>query len=193
MENNLKFSHRFHTKELIFIALMSALLFVINFTIGAGIIAVTGIPGSSAFITGISNLMFLTFVALVVRKFGVLTLFYLVYAVIALPTHMAGGPPGFIWKIPLLAISAFLMDIVLYYTKFKKVGFIIGLPILTVFGFLLYLVTYYLLGMPEFEKLYSVMVVMSIIFIALGYFGMWIGFILYNKMKNKRIIAQIGS
>lgn len=181
----------FSTKELIFIALMAALLFVLNFTVGAGIIAVTGIPGSSAFITGITNLIFITFIALVVRKFGVLSLFYFVYGIIALPTHMAGGPPGFIWKVPLLVISAFLLDILLHFTKFRKVGFIIGLPVLTIFGFGSYLVVYYLLGMPEFEKLYGVIFIMSIIFIVLGYIGMWLGFVLYNKMKNKRIIRNI--
>ena len=93
----------FKTKELIFIALMAALLFVLNFTIGAGIIAATGIPASSALIDGITNLAVVTFVALVLRKFGAIALLYLVYAIIALPTHMAGGPPGFILKIPLLS------------------------------------------------------------------------------------------
>ncbi len=170
---------------------MAALLFVFNFTLGAGIIAVTGIPGGSALITGITNLIVITFVALTLKRVGSLTLLYFVYGIIALPTHMAGGPPGFIWKIPLLVISAFLFEILLYFSNYKKIGFIIGLPIFTIFGFGTYLLTYWLLGMPEFEKLSTTLHIIFIMFTILGYIGMWLGFILYNRLKNKRILAQI--
>ena len=183
----------FKTKELIFIALMAALLFVLNFTIGAGIIAATGIPASSALIDGITNLAVVTFVALVLRKFGAIALLYLVYAIIALPTHMAGGPPGFILKIPFLAGSALLFDLTIYLLKYRKSGFIIGLPILTLFGFALYIATYYFLGMPEFQKLLTALPVIFVSFTVLGYIGMWIGFKIYNRTKNKRAVLQITS
>ena len=48
----------FTTKELVFIALMGAALFVINLILAAGIIAITGIPLSSAFVTGITVAIF---------------------------------------------------------------------------------------------------------------------------------------
>lgn len=187
------FNMSFKTKELIFIALTAALLFVVNFSIGAGIIAVTGIPGASGFITGITNLIFITIVALTLRKFGAVSLLYLIYGIIALPTHMAGGPPGFIWKIPVLVLIALLFEITIYIAKFRKIGFILGLPVFVVGGMMLYLGTYYLLGMPEFDKMYSAALALAVIFTVLGYIGMWLGFILYNRLKNKRIIKQISA
>ncbi|MBI5065391.1 hypothetical protein HZA97_04075 [Candidatus Woesearchaeota archaeon] len=183
----------FKTKELIFIALMSALLFIVNFSMGAGIIAVTGIPGGSAFITGITNLIVITFVALTLKKVGSLTLLYFIYGIIALPTPMAGGPPGFMLKIPLLALSAFLFEIVMYFSNYKKIGFILGLPVFTIFGFATYLLTYWFLGMPEFDKMYSAFLALAVIFIVLGYIGMWLGFIVHNRLKNKRILSQISA
>ena len=181
----------FQTRELIFIALMAALLFVVNFSIGEGIIVATGIPGASGFITGITNVLFITFVALNLRKFGAVSLLYLVYGIIALPTHMAGGPPGFILKIPVLVLIALSYEIIIYFARFKKIGFIIGLPIFVIFGMMLYLGTYYLLGMPEFNKMYGAALTLTIVFTIFGYLGLWLGFLLYNRLKDKRIIRQI--
>lgn len=181
----------YSTKELIFIALMAALLFVINFAIGAGIIAVTGIPGGSALVTGITNLIVVTFVALAIKKFGTIGLLYLVYGILALPTDMAGGPPGFVWKIPLLAGSALVFELFLRFTNYRKLGFIVGLPIFTLFGFAVYLLAYWLLGMPEFDKLLKALPVIFVMFTILGYIGIWLGFVIYNRLKEKRIIRQI--
>ena len=44
---------KFTTRELIFIALMAALLFVTNLIISGAVISITGVPASSGFITGI--------------------------------------------------------------------------------------------------------------------------------------------
>lgn len=182
---------RFNTKQLIFIALMSALLFAINFTIGSGIISITGIPASSLFVTGITNLIVLTFVILVLKKLWSLTLLYTLYGILALPTHMAGGPPGFLLKVPIVALSVFTLEITIYLTKFKKYGFFLGLAIFTLIGSALYLTTYYLLGMPEFDKMFKAITPLTIALLILGSLGILIGFTLYNKLKNKRILQQI--
>ncbi|MDO8661539.1 MAG: MptD family putative ECF transporter S component [Candidatus Woesearchaeota archaeon] len=181
----------FTIRQLIFIALMSALLFVVNLTIGSGIIALTGIPGGSAFVTGISNLVVIVFVALTLKKFGSLSLLYLIYGLLALPTDMAGGPPGFIWKIPLLVVPTLLFDYIIWQSNYAKKGFIIGFPFFTVFGFALYLGTFWLLGMPEFSRMYNAFALLAIVFIVLGYFGMWLGFMLYNRLKNSAVLRQI--
>ena len=183
----------FTTKQLIFIALMAALLFVVNFTIGAGIIAVTEIPASSGFITGLTNVLVVTFVALTMRKFGALSLLYLVYGILALPTFMAGGPPGFVWKIPMLVLSAFIFESGLWFFRYKKYGFIISLPIFVVTGLLIYLGGFWLFGIPGLDKFIQAIPVFLVLFIMLGYLGMWLGFKLFNKFKNKRILQQITS
>lgn len=181
----------FKTRELIFIALMAALLFVVNFSIGAGIIAVTGIPGGSALVTGITNLLVLTFVALVVRRFGTLGLLYLVYGVLALPTPMAGGPPGFVWKIPLLAGSVLFFELFIRFGDYRKLWFFVGLPVFTIVGFAVYLGTYWLLGMPEFGQMLKAVPILFAALMVLGSLGIWLGFALYNRLKEKRIIRQI--
>lgn len=181
---------KFNTRELIFIALMGALLFIINFSAGGWVIAATGIPGGSAFVTGFTNLMFVAFVGLTVRKFGVLSLMYLIYGILALPTHMAGGPPGFVWKILPLVIGALVIDICIKVSGEKK-GLIIGLPLYIAVTLPLFLGIYYTLGMPEFDKMLSAAPVLAVAFLVLGYLGMWAGFKVHQKLKNKRLLKQL--
>lgn len=181
----------FTIRQMIFIALSAALLFVMNFSLGAGVIAATGIPGSSALVDGVTNLLVITFASLVVRRFGVMGTLYFIYGIIALPTHMAGGPPGFVPKIFLLAGSALVYDAIVYGFNFQRKGFIIGLPILLLGGFALYVATYSLLGMPEADKLLKAMPILIGAFLPMGYAGMWLGFKLYDRMKDKQLVRQI--
>lgn len=183
----------FKTKELIFIALMAAALFVVNLLVGSGIIAATGIVGASGFVTGLTNLIFITFTALVLKRFWSLTLLYLIYGILAIPTPMAGGPPGFFWKIIPLIITAFIFEVVVYFFHYKKRGFVIALPAFVILGISAYILTYWALGMPELEKVIAVWPIMIIAFVPLGYLGIWLGFVIYNRIKNKRVIYQITS
>lgn len=183
----------FTTRQLVFIAIMAALLLAMNFVIGAGVIAMTGIPGSSALVDGVTNLAVITVVALTVRRFGVIGALYLVYGVLAIPTHMAGGPPGFIWKAPLLALGGFLFDTVLYLTNYEKKGFFIALPVMTVVGFALYLPVYYYLGMPAFQKLWDAFPYLAGSFILLGYAGIYVGYAVYDRLKDRTVLQQLQS
>jgi len=183
----------FKTKELIFIALMAAALFVVNLIIGSGIIAATGVPGASGFVTGLTNLIFITFTALVLKRFWSLTILYLIYGILAIPTPMAGGPPGFFWKIIPLVITAFIFEVVVRIFNYRKRGFVIALPAFVVVGISAYILTYWILGMPELEKIIAVWPIMIALFVPLGYLGIWLGFKIYNRTKNKRVVYQITS
>ncbi len=183
----------FTIKGIVFIALMGALLFVVNFSLGAGIIVISGIPASSGFITGLTNLIFITLTALIIRKFGSVTLMYVVYGLLAIPTPMAGGAPGLVWKVIPLIISAFLLEIPLYAAKYKKLGFIIGVPVLIVVGAISYVLFYVLLGLPEADKFLKAIPIMLVAFTILGYIGTWLGFVIYNKIKNKSFVRQLSS
>ena len=183
----------FKTKELIFIALMAAALFVINLVIGSGIIAVTEVPGTNGFVTGLTNLIFITFVALVLKRFWSVTTFYIIYGILTIPTSMGGGPPGFIFKIIPLVITAFIFEVVIKLFNYKKKGFIIALLAFVVLGIFAYILTYWILGMPELTKILRVWPIMAIFFIILGYLGMWLGFKIYDRTKNKRVVLQITS
>lgn len=183
----------FTTKELIFLALAAALLFVLNFSIGAVVIAVTNIPLTSGFVTGITNMIVVTVVVMLLKRPGAATILCFIYSLIALPTPMAGGPPGFIWKVPLLTFGAFLFDLALLFIKNRKLAIIIGLPIMTVITNLLYVLTFYLLGMPEYKKMLAFLPLLCVSFVLLGYLGMWIGFMIYNRIRHKKIVQQISS
>ena len=185
--------HRFTTRELTFLALMAALTFVVNLVVSAGIIAATGVPASSGLITGLTNGIFVTFVALTVRRYGALALFSFIYSVLALPTNMAGGPPGFVWKIPIMVISALIAEFILCSMHHRKLGFIIAIPVYTVIDIGATVLAYWLLGLPELDALLNLVYLITVMFIVLGYVGMSIGFVLYNKMSKKRIIRQISA
>lgn len=179
----------FTTKELIFIALMSALLIVVNLVFG--VVLETISIEAAEFITGLTNTIFIAFVALTFKRLGALSLFYLIYSLLTLPFPLGGGPPGFFLKIPLLVIPIIFFDLILYFTNFQKSGFIIGLPIFIIILALTHLAIFYLLNMPQFNMLLKAIWILVIGLIVLGYVGISLGFTLYNKLKNKRIIQQI--
>lgn len=182
---------KFKTKELIFIAIMAALLFVINFVIGAWIVAATGVPGSSVLITGISNLIILTFVSLVIRKFGAATFLYFIYSIITLPTHLSGGPPGFLPKIPLMILLGLAFDIPNSIAKYRKIGFVFGMIAISIAGVILYPLAYWLFDIPSLDKLIALIPIALIAYFVLGSIGIWLGFLLHKKLKNKHIFKQI--
>lgn len=183
----------FKTKELIFIAMMAALMFVINFTIGSGIIAVTGIPGGSLFVTAITNIIAVTIISLTIKKFWTITMFYTLYGVIALPSNMAGGPPGFVWKIPCIMLTGIIFDIVVYFANYKKIGYYLVLPIDGILGQGAYMLTYYFLGMKEFAVLLKAIPYLLPVILVLGYIGLYLAFIIYDRIKDKRVMKQITS
>ena len=183
----------FTTKQLIFIALMAGLLLAINFTLGIGIITVTGIPGSSAFVTGITNAIALGLTVLIIRKIGSGGLLYLIYGLIALPTPMAGGPPGFIWKVIILALAGITFDLFIHPLKYKTWGWVIGGFFASIVGLFGLLLVYYLLQLPEFDKLAPVIIIMFVVWFVFGLIGFRIANIIYKRIKDKRLIKQISS
>src|SRR3989344_7450991 len=180
---------KFNTKELVFLAFMAAFLIALNLVIGTA--AATFSLEAGEFIGGITNAIVLTFVALTLNRFGAISIFYLIYSLLALPFPLGGGPPGFMLKIPLLVIPIIFFDLILYLTKFKKLGFVVGWPISIFALAIVHLLIFYLLEMPEFDKLLKALPILIIGLIVLGYLGIWIGFKIYNKLKDKRIIQQI--
>lgn len=181
---------KFTTKQFVFLALITALMFVVDMTLGSWIIAITGIPGTSALINTLLNLFILTISLLVLRKFGTATIIYGLYGLIALPTALAGGGPGFWPKVPLSIISGLLFEIPVILTGFKKRGFAVGL-ILLALGYLLYVPVYYLMGVPELQQIKKILIPGIIAVIVLGAIGIWLGFLVYNKIKNKSLVKQI--
>ncbi len=182
----------FTTKELIFIALMGALTFVIAFTAGSGITLATGIPVMSAVVNIIVQVFFWILTVLIIKKkFGVLTLLGTVYAILAIPTVLYGPPT--VLKIVWGVASALIADIVLYLLSYKKIAYYVSsISWLWVLGFL-ELFFFSLLGVPGIAKFIKIFPILMGIGTIEAILAVFLAFIVYNKIKQKRIVKLISS
>ncbi|MBI5065393.1 MptD family putative ECF transporter S component [Candidatus Woesearchaeota archaeon] len=181
---------KFNTKQLVFIALAAALIFVINLTIGGAINSATGIPLSSIFFTsvifGISVIIFTK----ILPKFGTWTLFLLIYSILELPTSL-GGAPGFWPKIPINVITGILADITLYFVNYKKWGMFVGFYVLATVNMFLFAFFLLLLKIPGSDKLLKILYILIPAYCIIGTIGLFMGLAIWNRIKDKRIIRQI--
>lgn len=181
---------RFLVRELIFITLMAAGLFITNMILASAIVVLTGIPLASALISGLMVAVFVAILVMTIQKFGSLTLFFLIYSILEIPTTL-GGAPGFWPKIPINVISGLLGDIFLYFTRYKKWGMYIAFYVLAAINIYAFIFFLNLLGLPNAGKTLAISHYLVLAYWVLGTIGMFIGFKIWNKIKNKRIIKQI--
>ncbi|MBI4155045.1 MptD family putative ECF transporter S component [Candidatus Woesearchaeota archaeon] len=185
------FKH-FSTKELVFIAMMSASLFIVNFVTGASLVAITGVPLSNMFINGLFIALWIFITAKIVPKFGSLAVMLGVYSILSIPTFI-GGAPGFWLKVPIITLAGFLGDIFLYLTKYKNWAIFIAYYILTTATMLTFAFVLFKLGIPAANKIIPIVHWLIIAICVLGTIGLFIGKFIYNRIKDKRIIQQISS
>jgi len=182
---------KFSTKQIVFVALMAALLFAVDFALGSWVNSISSLPGMSSFVNTLANVFVLTLAILITRKFGAPTIIYGIYGILALPTSLGGGGPGFWPKIPLCILSGLLFELPIVLSNFKRKGFIISLPLFFIIGYGAYLPVYYIMGMPEFSSLAKLFIPGAVILLIIGYIGMWLSFKVYNRIKNKSVIRQL--
>lgn len=180
----------FTTRELVFIALMAASLFVINFAMGSGIVVATGIPLSSAFVTAITIGLWVLLVIKIVPKFGTLTLFFLIYSILELPTTL-GGAPGFWPKIPINAVTGLVGDLFLMLTKYRTWSIFVAFYVLALANLSTFLLFLWVLGLPGVEKTLAIFHILIIAYWVLGTIGILLGFVVHKRIKNKGFVRQI--
>ncbi|MDP1695081.1 MAG: MptD family putative ECF transporter S component [Candidatus Woesearchaeota archaeon] len=183
---------KFTTRELVFIALMAASLFVVNLVLASGIVAATGIPLASGFLTGITIGLWALLMIKIVPKVGSLTLLFLIYSILEIPTSL-GGAPGFWPKIPINAISALIGDLFLYFTRYRNWSIFIAFYVIAVFNIGTFIYFLWLFGLPNVEKTLAIAHYLVLAYWVLGTIGILIGFTIYKRIKNKRTILQIRS
>lgn len=174
---------RFTTKDLIFITLVAAFNFVIDFLIVAPINTLTGIHGSGFLIDVIFINAIVTIVAIIIRKFGSITILSVIYGVLVIPTSIMGPPTPF--KVILGLIIGLTADIVIWAFRYKRIGFLFGVAIANAIS---YPVGYYIalaLGIPGTEELGKVVWLLTFAVLLLGIFGDWLGIKLYEKRLSK--------
>ena len=181
---------KFDTKELVFIALIGALVFAQAFILGVVLIAATGTSMTGGLITAFTTAFILVLAALTIQKFGTITIIVLIHTVLSSPTINL-GPPG-VYKIGLGIILGLVVDSVLYFGKYKRFAYYISFA----FGYaalvpaMFYFLT--LLGMPAADKLAPFILPMMGIYVVESLLATWLARVIYfKKLKNKRIIKQI--
>jgi len=182
--------NKFSTKELVFAALMGALMFVLSFVLGSGLNVAIGNPAASGLISCLVQSILMTIAVLMTKRFGITTIMFLVYGILAIPTNMLGNLPGII-KVPFALSIGLVFDIVVHIFKYKKWSFFAGFVVMYIFLVPATLVLYLALGMPGAEVLLKSAHYLFAIFLIESFIGIWLGMIIYGKIKDKTLIRQI--
>jgi hypothetical protein len=180
------------TNDFVIVALLSAAYIVADLIFASAVVAVSGIPLSSALITGLIAGFFLLITVKLVPKPGAVTLLMALFAVMELPTSL-GGAPGFWPKIPINVLAGLLGDVWLYFTGYHKrwnlfVGFYI-LAAVNLASFIFFLV---LMKIPNAEKTLAIAHWLILVYWIIGTIGIALGLIVWNKIKDKKIVKSIG-
>jgi hypothetical protein len=182
----------FKTKELIFIAILGAIVFAFDILFITSIEALVGIPGIGVLVDTIFVVGIATIGGLVVKKFGLFTGWSIVYSALAIPTNII-GPPG-IYKLLIGLILGFVADLIVFAFKYKKVGYYLSLAIANTLcmPFILFLLLK--LGLPGADQLAkAIWIFIPVAFIE-SLIGAWLGIRLYEKKLSKtKIVRQIGN
>lgn len=181
---------KFKTKELVFIALMAVLLFVINFILGAWLNALTGIPFMNGVVTGITFGIFMAIMARTLPKFWTFTLFFLIYSLIELPTNL-GGAPGFWPKIPINILTGLAADIFLFSFRYKRWSYYPGFIILSTVNLFAFIFFLNLLGMPGVRELLGIVWWLLPLYWILGSMGIIVGHRITDRLENNKTYLQI--
>jgi len=182
---------KFTTRQLVFIALWSALLAVVNSAVGIAITAAVGVPLASRIFTGITVGLSVLIIVRTIPKLGALTLLMTIYSILGFPAG-AAGIPGFWPSIPITIASVFVGDFLIYLTRFKTwsifLAWYVAVP-LNIGGFLLAL---WALGIPQLDKLLPVAHIVVLVNLVCGTLGIILGLWAYTRLKDMRLIRQLG-
>ncbi len=177
-------------KKFIFIALMAALGTVISYFTTA-INVITGIPLSS-FLSPLILTIFFVLTALVIRKFGAVTLLGIIWGILVIPSPALGGPG--LHKVPLMFAICLVFDIIFYiFRKREKLAVILASAVSVGLTPWLLLFIGTLMGLPGLEKTRELVWVMTLMGVVTAVIGALIAVFIYNKLKNKRAVRQISS
>jgi hypothetical protein len=182
----------FSTKQLVFIALMGAAMFVVSFIIGSSLNIALANPIASGLFTAFAQPVFLTIAILTTRRFGVGTSMYLIYGILAIPTNMLGGLPG-PFKVVLALSMGLGFDLGVWLLHFRKSGLILGMLITYIVNIPLTFLFYYLLNFPGLDKIIKLAPIMFAVFFIEALLGIWLGLFIYRRIKDKSIVRQLSS
>ena len=178
------------TKELVFITMMGVAWFILDFLVGQWVNALTGLFLIGAAVSSVVAGFFVVIMAKIRPKFGTFTLALLIFGLLALPTASA-GPVGFWPKVVANFLAGFVGDSWFKFTKYKTWGIVVGFYVVATA--LLYLQTFSLIwfGIPEAGEILRIMPLVVLGFWVIGTLGLWLGFFVYRRIKDKHLVRQL--
>lgn len=183
---------KWNTTKLIAISGLVAIWIALSL-VGASIQAATGIVGAAGITAMFLSPIIFVLCPLLVRKFGAATIMATIYGILALPLPVM-GTPGFIPKI-IIAISAgIVIDILYSFLKQRKKLFAVinGAATQLVIG---YELAYFMIlfKIPGTEIMTKVLLYPFAFLIPIcgGAIGGYLGYLIYNKLKNTAIVKRI--
>lgn len=163
---------------------------------GSGIAAVVGIPMFGGVVNIFIAPALIMICLFVVNQFGAATTMYLVASILALPFHLS-GTPGFLPKVPIGLIEGLIADVLFHFLKKnqKMASLIIGALTMLYVSIAVIEVgkRFNMPGIEQTAKLvyklvYSPFLIPGLIIPA---FGGYLGYLIYQKIKNTSVVKRI--
>jgi hypothetical protein len=170
-----------------------AAFFAVMFAIGQILIMATGIVMVGGIISVIPEAFVATIGAMLVRRFGAVTIMGVVASALAIPTTSL-GPPG-VYKLLVGFGIGLVWDILIEISRRKSWGYIVGAGIGCGVSIPMLFVAISRLGLPAAERLLSLLPFLTILYFILGAVGALLGILFFNKrLKNlsrvKAVLAE---
>ncbi len=150
-------------------------------------IMITGVP-----LTGIFPVaaLFLALIALIIRKFGAVTIAAGVYSSIAIPTVLF-GPPG-VYKLFLGIILGLLFDSLLMAFRYSRTGYYVAASVSYAAVVPATYLALLLLGFPAAERLARFVPYLMIWYVIAVIATVWLTMLIYEKkLKKLKVVRQL--
>lgn len=181
---------RWQTRDFVVAGVFAAMTFGVAFALGAGIIMSTGIPATGGVANILAAILIVTVGALIVPKFGFLTLTLGLMFTLAVPT-VIGGPLG-AFKIINGLLIGIVMDTIVAMGQRRRAAFIIAGSIGAMVSILSIYAALVLLKLPAADRLWPLLFPLTGIQAIAGAIGAWVGWHIYHsRLKNLRFVKSI--
>lgn len=174
-------------QQVLFVIISALALFIVNnLLLGA---VVPRLPGGSS--CGVTTMFFVTFVSLILKRFGGIPILYLVYGCVGLPSHLLTGDWLYLAIVVLLILSSILFDWLLKIQRYRIRAYVLSFPVFAVLIQVIYVAHSHFINGYQINFSSSVYtVLMSLL---LGYAGMILAFIFHRRFAKYKFIQQIES
>lgn len=169
------------------LAAFAASLFAANIALGAIFTIVTGTPGASGLLTGLTTGFFIALSALYVPRFGAATIVFTAYCIAAWPTVLM-GPPGW-YKIFVGFCAGAIYDVAAIYLK-NKFKLYIGWLLFTIVLLVGVSLFFTILDLPGIDSFKKAVYFLFVIFTVEGFLTTLLAKSLFVKYLSNQTIAR---